>query len=324
MVFDILKTISFALFLFFISFSDFVFAAKCTGAEPYTPVKVTLPSTITISPEIAIGAVLGTVTSTFPTGRTTGACDITGPGGTVPVNGTGIPDGNLYPTTIPGILYRAKMTAGWSVTGIKNEYWPAVGSFTGVWTYDGGYAGGTFTIELIKSGAIAGNMTWIPGVLGTVQVISNGVTYNFIEMYSNDPIQIKPLNPACKVTKAIIPVALEPVSVSSLKTTGSTAGEQSVDIPLTCSTSANISMDFEGDFADSTNAVLKNGSSSDNKNNVGIQILNTSGNPLQTRENIGAVNGSVSYQIKARYYALTDEAPVGDVSSTIYATIVYN
>ncbi|MBE4893091.1 fimbrial protein [Enterobacter asburiae] len=327
MGFGILKMICFSLFLFLISFSSFSFAAtpKCTGAEPYSPVKVTLPSQITITPELEIGEVIGTATSSFPYGVTTTHCSILGSKGTVPINGTGTPNGIVYPTTIPGIGYRAKMTTPWSVTGIYNEYWPVVGSYSGApWTYDGSYAGGTFSIDLIKTGTIPGNITWIPGDLGTLQVETGGVTYNFIKFYSNDPIPIKPLNPACKVTNAVIPVELEPVSATSLKTTGSTAGEKSIIIPLRCSIPVRISLAFDGNFADSENSVLINTGPDSNKNNVGIQVLDSADNPLPATANIGAVNGGVNYELKARYYALTDGVPAGSVSSTIYATILYN
>ncbi|PWI81531.1 hypothetical protein DEO48_03100 [Enterobacter sp. CGMCC 5087] len=326
MAFDISKIMCFALFSLFMSFSNFVFAAAtyCTGTEDYTPVKVTIPSPITITPEMEIGEVIGTTTSTFPRGSTTTGCTIAGTSGTVPINGTGIPNGNIYPTTIPGISYRAKMTAGWDITGINNAYWPTVGSYSGgPFTY-GVYNGGTFTIELIKTGTIPGNVTWIPGVLGTIQVITTGKTFNLIEFYSNDPTPIKPLNPACRVTNAVIPVALEPVRSSLLKTTGSTAGEKSISIPLTCSMPVRISLGFEGDFADSENSVLINTGSDTNKNNVGVQVLDNAGNPLQALVNLGAVNGDINYDIKARYYALTDGVPAGDVSSKIYATIMYN
>ena len=325
MAFDISKIMCFALFSFFLSFSNFVFAAtNCTGSEDYTPVKVTIPSPIIITPEIQIGEVIGSTTSTFPDGNTTTGCWIKGTSGKVPINGTGVPNGNLYPTTIPGISYRAKMTAGWMLPGIQNAYWPAVGSWSGGDFSHGDYNGGTFTIELIKTGAIPGNVTWTPGVLGTIQAVTLGKTYNFIEFYNNDPIPIKPLNPACKVTNAVIPVALEPVRSSLLKTTGSTAGEKSISIPLTCSMPVRVSLEFEGDFADSENSVLINTGSDTNKNNVGVQVLDNAGNPLQALVNLGAVNGDINYDIKARYYALTNGVPAGDVSSKIYATIMYN
>lgn len=307
-------------------------AAVCTGAEPYARVYANVPSPITVRPDISIGQVIGSTVSTFPGGRTGYGCAVgplsTGGIGSVIVMGAGTPNGTLYPTGIPGLSYRAKFTAVWGVSSIFNVAWPVTGTFRDTtFSSEGGYNGGSITIELVKTGPIPGSITWDPGVLGTIQVVTNGKTYNFLEFYHSDPVVVVPENPSCTVTQSAISVNLEDANTSQLVMAGDTSKDKTFSIPLTCTSDVNIALGFSGDIADNTNAVFRNLSGSANASSVGVQILN-GGTPVPTTAgnylNLGVVNGSMSVPLIARYYALANNADAGTVNAIAYASIVYN
>lgn len=298
--------------------------SECPVNGAYTRVYANVPSPISVSPEVSVGQVIGSMTTAFPAGQV--GCSISGPGGQVVAKGSGIANGKLYPTSIPGVSYRAKNTQGWNVSGMYNVYWPATGNFSGNFA-TGNYEGGTITIELVKTGPVPGTATWQPGVLGTIQIVVGGVTFNFLEIYNSNPATIIPTVPSCTITQSAITVNLNDANTSQLTAAGNSSQDKSFNIPLACTAPVNISMGFSGDVANNANAVFSNLSGSANASTVGVQILSGS-TPVPTTAgsylNLGVVNGSTSVPLIARYYALVNNPDAGDVSAIAYATLVYN
>ncbi|HBE9178830.1 TPA: fimbrial protein [Serratia fonticola] len=292
-----------------------------TSAEACTPYRqyVNAPLTINLNPTLAIGSVVATANLTFPAMQVTSDCPI--PYGaswaTWNLFGEGVPDGRLYPTTIPGVAYRGAITAGWA--DALQRPWPLI---TGYPVGTQGLAGGTATLTFIKTGPIE------PGTFGP-QMVMHGTVNDipFFELYLGNPIPVVPTVPACTVTQSAITVNLEDTSTSQLAAMGNTSKDKAFNIPLTCNSATNIALAFSGDIADDANAVFRNLSGDANAASVGVQILKdntpvptTSGNFL----NLGTINGSITVPMTARYYALTDNVEVGAVKSIAYATIVYN
>lgn len=281
---------------------------------------VTAPSIININPTLAVGSVVGSTTVTFSNGTATCGKSYYDKGyNTWKVDGVGVPSGNLYPTSIPGIAYKGKITANWMAP--LTNYWPAAMS-----NYDGVipalYNGGTISVEFIKTGPIS------PGKFGQ-QTLANFTVNDkpFLDIYLNGESIVAPIIPACNITQSVSSITLEETTVSQLSTVGSTSKDQQFSIPLTCNANTNISLSFSGDMADSANAVFSNLSGSANANSVGVQIL-SGGTPVPTAANtylsLGQVNGSISVPLVARYFALTDNAQAGAVNAVATANIIYN
>ncbi|WP_447878201.1 fimbrial protein [Serratia fonticola] len=292
-----------------------------TSAEACTPFRQTLnaPAQINLNPALAIGSVVATANLTWVAFSSNGDCPVAynTPSGVFRLTGEGVPNGNLYPTTIPGIAYRGSITDGWAPA--LQGVWPRTITMQ---VANRGVAGGTAKIDFIKTGPIE------PGEFGA-QIVMNASINNvpWFELYLAGEIIIVPTVPACTVTQSAISVPLEDTNTSQLAALGNTSKDKTFYIPLSCTTATNISLAFSGDIADDTNAVFRNLSGSANAASVGVQILKD-GTPVPTTPgnflNLGLSNGSFTVPMTARYYALTDNVDVGAVSAIAYATIVYN
>lgn len=289
-------------------------AGSCPSVEP-----VNAPSSININPGIAIGGVLGTTTLFFPA-NTVGcneANSLTG-NNLFEMEGAGIPNGKLYPTTIPGIAYRAAFSSSiW--TASMSGYWPVS---TVAYKSGGAYGQGKVVVEFVKTGPV-GDGVFGPQRVGLFSVAGIPI----FEVYLATPIIIAPNNPTCTVTQSAITVNLEDTTADQLASVGNTSKDTALNIPLNCTSAANISLAFSGNIADNSNAVFSNLSGSANANTVGVQILKDN-TPIPTTAgnyiNLGTINGSTSVPLTARYYALANNADAGAVSAIAYATIMYN
>ncbi|MGL5387633.1 MAG: fimbrial protein [Serratia sp. (in: enterobacteria)] len=272
--------------------------------------------TVNISPAVPLNTILASTTVSFP--LTSGGCDKGSGNKTSTIVGVGTPNGNLYPTSIPGVSYRGKLDANWP--GYPNSWWPSSRTWTGRWP--GSYAASTVTIEFVKTGPIPGSAgTFGPGVIGNISVDGS----LDIILYLATTLIIQPTTPACTVTQSNIPVNLEDTTTANLNIINSTTGDKGFTIPLQCDSLVNLSLSFSGTMASSNNTVFKNTNSS-TADNVGFQLLDQNGNVItpSTYINVGNVNGTFNYPMTARYYALTADVPAGPVNAIAYATIVYN
>lgn len=279
------------------------------------------PATLDVNPAIAVGSVLSSVTLSWPQTRNGGSLGCSFPSGNqlYTFYGIGIPNGNLYPTGIPGVAYRGRLP-GWAFAGLDG-YWPTQNRWASAGSRSD-MAAGSAVIEFVKTGPI-GSGTFGP------QTVMDGFIAGmpFVKIILDNAIIIKPTIPACTVTQSAITVNLEDTTTDQLATMGNTSKDKGFNIPLNCTSSANISLAFSGNVADNTNAVFSNLSGSTNANSVGVQILKDN-TPVPTVAgsylNLGVVNGSTSVPLTARYYARTNNADVGAVSAIAYATILYN
>jgi type 1 fimbria pilin len=279
---------------------------------------LTAPSLIEIDPTLAVGSVVGQMSVFFPAGTST--CGYGAGRNFYSIDGVGVPNGNLYPTNIPGIAYRGKFTANWSGKPLQ-DYWPV--SMTNNDSEEPAqYGYGWVNVDFIKTGPISA------GKFGQQKIVSFTINGNpFFDVYLNGESIVAPVTPACDFAQSATSITLEETSTSQLSTVGSTSKDQQFYIPLNCSSNTNVSLSFSGDMADSANAVFRNLSGSANANSVGVQIL-SGGKPvptaINTYLNLGPVNGSISVPLTARYYSLNSNSQVGAVSSVVTANIFYN
>ncbi|MFV8869988.1 fimbrial protein [Serratia fonticola] len=294
--------------------------SQAQACSPFI-INLNAPTEVETNASLPIGSVVATINMTFPrTDASSGGCNSSIPfysTGTHALSGNGAANGKLYATTIQGLSYRAKYDTGRAET--KN-FWP-VSWYAPI----GGSIlnAGTITVEFVKTGSLSGGGTLGPQPIGAWYV--QGIP--FVQFTLSTPVIIIPTDPACTVTQSAIAVNLDDTNTSQLTTMGNTSKDKAFSIPLNCTSASNISLSFSGDIADANNAVFSNLSGSANANSVGVQILKDN-SPVPTTAgsylNLGAINGSVSVPLTARYYALTDNADVGAVSAIAYATIMYN
>ncbi|MBN4802522.1 fimbrial protein [Enterobacter asburiae] len=287
-----------------------VFAGEC----PYA-VHVSYADSVKVDPSLPVGSVLGKMTLSWPLMGTTWKCVNAASGGTIKFTGNGAPDGNLYPSGVPGIAYRGRLPA-WQSLGLGG-YWPISGGYP--YPVSNGVSGGSAEIEFIKTGAV-GSGTIGPQVMmyGT---INNQAWFNII---LDSAVPIEPADDACTITQSTIPVTLETVP-SSVFASSVTAGDTGFSIPLNCTTPANVALSFSGDTVDAANGVFKN-TSAITGGQVGIQLLDKNNTPVEIGKatDVGSVTGEYNYPMTARYYRLSNSVPPGEVNAIANVTIVYN
>lgn len=284
--------------------------AECPGTATVTP-----PSQVNMDPTLPVGSTLFSVQFSAPT--TTALCPIGLGHSTAGYYGVGTPNGNLYPTGIPGMAYRVTVVGSGATTGVAPFWW---GIFTttnySAWTLD--YP---VRFELVKTGPI------MSGTFPAQDFLLGKTENNYIvwKLSTTRAIDIEPVTPACTASP-VVTVNLDPAIKGSLATQGDTAGEKGFNINVTCLAPTSIALAFSGTVIDPVNAVFAN-TDATTGSSVGIQILKGSdpvplgsGNFVQ----LGMVNGSISPGFSAKYYALNNAVVEGNVSSVVYATIVYN
>lgn len=304
--------------LMLIGLSNVCFINSAIACTPHRQ-SIIPPANISLSPTLPIGSVVASASLTWPAFSSSGDCPIPySTGSHFTITGEGTPNGNLYPTGIVGLSYRGKINGGWPTSFYG--YWPT--SATQAGPFSTGVGGGSVLIEFVKTGPLIGG-TFNPQVL--MHALMESVPW--FDIYLGAPMIITPTAPACTVTQSAIAVNLDDGNTSQLAIAGNTSKDKTFSIPLTCTSASNISLTFSGNIVDNNNAVFRNLSGSANAASVGIQILSGS-TPVPTTAgtylNLGAINGSTTVPLIARYYALANNPDVGTVSAIAYATIVYN
>ncbi|EOF4707185.1 MAG: fimbrial protein [Klebsiella huaxiensis] len=296
-------------------------AAECTSAPNIMLYLTPSTNTLSIDPTLPVGSVLATASASWAQG--VGPCMGRG---SIQINGEGTPNGKIYPTTVPGIGYRAKLTTSWDsrLTG----FWPTTTLVGNNITFGPEYFDGTILVEFLKTGPVsAAGGIYGPAKIGSLDIVGGVGSGEYFVYYLNSPITILPTLPACTLVDSVISVTLPDVKQSSLNVAGKTDGDTRFNIPLKCDRTADISLSFSGDATHPSNGVFKN-TNAENSDYVGIQLLDKNGTPVSSIEEeysvIGDMNGSSNYPMTARYYTIIPGSPAGSVNAVVYATLVYN
>ena len=181
---------------------------------------------------------------------------------------------NIYPTSINGMGLRVKEAA----------YWPylSVGTYTANQNIS---YGPTYPIkiELIKTGEITASGSISGEFGGSTANTENGPW--LIKISWASPVVILPTVPTCSVSTPSITVPLTNPPYFSFKGIGTTTGDQTFQIGLTCSggslnTSTNTYITFtDANQPGNTSTTLSLPSSTGNASGLGLQILN-GGTPI--------------------------------------------
>lgn len=325
---------------------------------------LSLPS-VTVPQNPAVGSLLGTPVSTTvtftcsnlpyqaPTApdnysltATIQAGNLAAADATDNPNGT---NGIIFATNLPGIAL--KLTASpvqasdraWvrggpgnsrgfepgSVTAPASD-WKCIQSWIfGCTQYGGTYTGSvgeTFTAQLIVTG---------PVTTGTISAI-NLMQFNWY-IYGISPSQgyfaTLKLNsttvkaPACSVAVDPTVVTLPTAFASAFTVTGSTAGQTPFNVQLACSSGVMVAVTLAtGNPQSGTTSVIA--PTTGNAQNVGVQILDKSGNPITFGNVVSAdttttTSGTNNLAFYARYYQTGSPVGGGKVSATATYTLTY-
>lgn len=300
----------------------FVFISSNVNAGCPIVAHVAGPGTLSVNPSTPNGSVVGNITISWATTPPSSCAVVGNPTAKYTFTGLGTPNGNLYPTGIDGLSYRGRLP-GWDYAGLSG-WWPTTAPWPVDTTDSSRVSAGSAFIEFVKTGPISS----AGGNFGPTTIMNGTIDDGaWLNIFMDNAIIIKPTAPACTVTQSAITVTLEDASVGDLNTVGSTAKEKDFTLPLKCDRQANISISFSGTVADQANGVFKN-TVAETTDTVGIQLLDKNSNPVLAGAGhelpVGKLTGTLNYAMKARYYALAPDSPGGDVSSVIYATIIYN
>lgn len=256
--------------------------------------------------------------------------------------------GIMYTTNVPGIDVELTATptqasdAGDGPGGVPG--WP-IGTITNNCSYQrqGGKHGGytyscnppatlttTFTAQLVKVGTVTP---------GTVQISAPLMQFtNYTYGYTNSANYYASLylgavtvsTPACSVNTASqnLTVTLPTVFASTLTAVGSTANRTPFNVTLSCSASstASITMSTSTPYQNSQGIVAP-ATGAGFASNVGVQLLDGSGNPVQFDTSMTAGNTSagstLSIPFYAQYYRTGTPVSAGKVSATVTFTMSY-
>ncbi|WP_321959006.1 fimbrial protein [Burkholderia cenocepacia] len=224
---------------------------------------------------IAIGGVIyeNTGTSTFTNIAGTRPGVTCNPAMEIYGTGEGVPDKNIYPTSIPNIGIRLVYKSGASLPLRTGN----VGQVTLYW--DPAYV---FKLQFVKTGEITAGGT-LTGAYAHFRAGSASGD-QLVEFRFAKPVKIRPRIPTCKVATPVVTVPMETMVKSQFTGVGSTSNASVFDISLSCSggnagtaTNAYVTLTDATDAKNtSTTLSLSNDSTA---SGVGLQVLNA-GKPL--------------------------------------------
>ena len=293
--------------------------ASCSLNGSKENVIVTLPSTITLDPNAAVGTVLATSPVATPSpSNSSVTCNgfYTQIGVMNLVGSQPAGSSTIYPTGVNGVGYR--------ILHPDSSYYLLP------WGYD--YIGsGTYTlsvgsaVQLVKTDVIASGATLSAATLGYWRYDHNGAN----DVRGEDFVlgnSVTFVSPSCSVTTPSISVTLPTVSNTALASVGATAGSTAFSIQLDCGNAAGRTLAIEFDTANAsagaTGVIVPSGTAT----NVGVQLLDASFAPVTfgTPAVVGTTpSGQYSLTYYARYYATATPVQAGTLSATATFTLSY-
>jgi major type 1 subunit fimbrin (pilin) len=329
--------------LFCMSQGAFAACDNSTGTTNTTT--LTLPSTLVVPRDAAVGAVLLNV-PVATTSATAGFSCSTGSTAylieSMYTTQTTTSLSNVYATNVPGIGIKVigQNNPSGALPSPPSVYSWATVTTTGYYTFD------SWGYQLIKTGAVtAGTLSFSGAVAASW--ISSSATSNVApssrpnllsSLYINGSTSV--VTPTC--TTPNVSVVMPTIYQSALKGAGTSAGTTSFNIALNSCPAGMNSIQYEIDpvttVVSSTDAVVAlDGSST--AAGIGVQLLDNDGNPLtaangfQSAATLGTAPGSGTYNsstggdytipLKARYYQTGTTVSPGSVSTEMTFTMTY-
>lgn len=289
---------------------------------------------VVVSPDAPVGSVIYQQQWTMQQSDTNYFCTGTN-SFSAKIVASGVQDlGNkVYSTNVAGIGLRFRRGGEIQFT------YPEVKTFTA--DRRGNYyqlAGSTFTLEVIKTAEVTGS-----GSLASGKYTSYDYVYGsnpILETYmSANALTI--VSPSCTVSGGNnLNVDIGTIKTSDLKGIGTYAGGRTFPIQLQCSGGisvsgyANVNMIFDGNLATGTTTsqgvLINERSDSSAAQGIGVQVLDSSMNPLQFKKtySIGRLANSQTQYIDlsytARFYQYLAKITAGDVESHMVFNLNYD
>lgn len=291
------------------------------------------PSTMTVSPDTAVGTILWTsapiaaISPLVLTCSGTNSSGITNSVGLTPTSGT------LFPTGIPWLSYQLLYPD--STHFLQPSPNQSVGS--GTITFNGNYA-----VQLVVTGPVTGGGT-LSGQLGVWQMVyytcslynPGGNCPNSRWVKATNPLATFAISsvtfvlPACKVAVDPTVVTLPTVYASAFTGVGSITGQTPFNVQLTCTSGANLAITLAASAPAPglvSSGVIAPTPGSGYAQDVGVQILDQDGSPIAFGTPIPegvTPNGTFSVPFYARYYQTGTTVSAGQVSAKATYTLTY-
>ncbi|MFC4763672.1 fimbrial protein [Dyella koreensis] len=271
-------------------------------------------STITIDPNLPVGATLASSSQFAPSTISQITCSGTTRTGVINVVGSQpSTSSTIFPTGVAGLGYRVTHPD-------SSSYLPAFGG--------GSIASGTYNMsvtsgfELVKTGTIANGAVLSSGTLGYWKYDNNKRVENF-----NLASSVTFMYPACSVNTSTINVTLPTVSNTAFNGVGTVAGATVVPISLNCSAGSQLYIQFDtATSVSGATGVIAPATGTGRANNIGVQLTDQTFNPVTfgTPALVGTTpNGPYNLTYYARYYQTATPVAAGTVSATATFTLTY-
>jgi len=228
---------------------------------------------------------------------------------------------NIYDTNIAGVGIRI------TFNGANNENTPL--PFDKTYPMSGSVPGKNITIELIKT---ASNIA--TGTLQTGELAQQNFYYDPSNKFTGWVLSLTGTNRvqqvACSVSNKVINVPMGDVKNIDFKGSGTTTGEKSFAIPLSCDAGTKVNVTLEagssGSYDASLGIINLDSSGQATATGIGLQILNNS-TPVTLGELISigstASEGGFNVPLTARYIQTGSSVTPGTANATATFTMTY-
>ncbi len=278
---------------------------------------VTLPATITVDPNAAVG---DTIYTTAPVGISPTiyfTCSGSGNAWGLQnvVASTPAQNVNLFDSGVAGVGYRVSQKGSYIY---PYPYFSLAGSNS--WQESD-----AVTIELVKTGPISNGSLLNTGQLAKFLAGSSSgqITDAVIQIVNTTTF----VAPACTVTTKSIFVTLPTVSSANFSGVGSVAGTTPFAIGLNCSSGTTLRIQLDSSAAVAGNpGVIAATSGGGMAKRVGVQLLDGTGAAVNfgSAQTVGATpNGNLSVNYFARYFQTGTPVTAGAVQANATFTLSY-
>lgn len=296
--------------------------AACHWLPGYSSVEnvtLTLPSTITVDPNLPTGSILAASVLTEPNPDTSIiVCVLHTPYGVENVIGSQPSDTSttIFPTNVSGIGYKILHPDSSNILG-------PYGYARTTWLY-GHRLKTEAAVQLVKTGTVGTDSTMNAGTLGYLQIGGvRAVNFNLANSVTFVP-------PTCTVETSSknMTVTLPTISTAALsQNLGATAGRTAFNIGLVCSTSGKsvyVTMATDNAYA-GADGVLAPTTGTGYASNVGVQILDGQSNPISfgKAQSVGTSMTTMTIPYSAQYYVTGTPISSGKVHGTVTFNLSY-
>lgn len=292
--------------------------AKCQYASGgNTSVTFSLPSTITIAANTAVGTVLATSAQAAPMNPPVISCNgYFGDWMTYGVTNTRggyLADNVTYETGIPGLGYRLTHPTDYLTRYPLNNEWLSSSTFSI-----------TSGLELVKTGPITSGSVLAAGELGRWRWDDDSGNALYPETFRLGN-SITFTTPSCTIVTNPIYVTLPTVTTSAFAGIGSTSGKTPFQIQLSCpSGTAVASITMHASNPDSHTGVVAP-SGAGYAAGIGVRILDSNSTPMQfeTQTVVTPPNATTSIPYFAQYFQTAPTVTGGAVKATVTFDLFY-